>query len=544
MRRAAAALVLAAAATAHAAGAPAERAYLLADLPDDVLAKVASRRDAPAQDLLDAIVEAKTAFRFQAAGIKTLTDRRWFEVTSVEGPGAPALEIRRWPGDTVLAFYDAKLEVDPAALVAGVSLAGKAKDVAGWSVRGGRVASPAGSREILWAERLVDGRRVVAVGLPGDAGLGAGAVVDATEALTAVVRRATVEGAGGTASGTLLPPEWPSLPKAADEKKDAWQIFRGSGFTIGLPPGLRALSLAGNVRAPRPMPYASAWLRGRLVDRDGKVVSVGDGTRAGYVASIPQPDEGWRAGVAPPLGAPGAERVDEAALEDLVLEWTGATRAVVSHWREDGFAGDWLVFRLHLPSGGVEIGLPVLAGWRSLALFWIPVTWRGEDRPPAPAPIDPAAGKGVIFRRATPAEKAQHGLVEGVLTVGGLRLDLPLGYWPVATLDSRDGTPVSLLDAAGETVGRIDALDAAGLATLLGDGRAWTEIPRPGTRHAAAMHVAPDGTLVMSSKDGAGYALRPLGSPDAAAWRRMSESASLVRTATRREGSSAPGRGD
>jgi hypothetical protein len=285
------------------------------------------------------------------------------------------------------------------------------------------------------------------------------------------------------------------------------------------------------------MPDAVAWLRGRFLDRDGTAIAVGDGRRVGYVARVDTSHEAWRAGVAAPSGAPAAERLDEAELHDLALEWTGATKAVVSHWKEPGFAGDWLVFRLHLRGAGVEIGLPVLSGWRSLALFWIPVTWREAGQPPAPPPIDPAARLGVRFDRLGPAERARQGLVEGTLVVGSLRVEVPRGYWPVANLGSSDGLPVTVYDAAGAVSGRIEALPAGRVAESVA-GEGWTAVPRPGARKAAAIHLREDGTCVVVPRTGDAYALvpEPAGKERAGAWRRLVESASIVKAARVSEG--------
>ncbi|HJQ98230.1 MAG TPA: hypothetical protein VJ826_07935, partial [Candidatus Polarisedimenticolaceae bacterium] len=434
-------------------------------------------------------------------------------------------------------FYALPAEGEPA-LVPGLTLSGSASTVGACSVRDGRLSVNKIERGVVWGECASAGGRAVVLGVPGDAGLGPSARSELREEILAVIRR-TRFGPSRTSAGTPLQvPVLPVPPVAADERRDAWQVFQGDTFTIGLPPGFRAMRLDLSVPAPRAIPGGIGWLRGRFVDRDGSSIAVGDGTHAGYLARVEAEDEAWRAGVAPPLGAPGADRLDEAELHDLALEWTGATKAVVSHWKEPGFSGDWLVFRLHLRGSGIEIGLPVISGWRSLALFWIPVTWRGPGRSPAPPPIDPAVALGVRFDRLGPAEKRQA-LVEGTLQVGTLRLDIPRGYWPVANLAAPDGLPVTVYDAAGAVAGRIESVPAAGLAAILA-GEGWTPQPRPASRKAASIHVRPDGACVLVAKAGDGYVLAPEGGGKerAGAWQRLVESASFVKAARRL----APGR--
>ena len=510
---------------------------LTADLPDDVLAKVTARKAGRPDEILAAVFGAVVPYAFDADGVHALTDRRWFQADSVEGAGAPALEIRRWPGDSIVAYYALPAEGEPV-LVPGLTLTGSASTFGACSVRDGRLSANKVERGVVWGECAAAGGRAAVLGIPGDAGLGPSARSELREEILAVIGRTKFDAGRTPAATPLQVPVLPAPAVAADERRDAWQVFQGDAFTIGLPPGVRAMRLDLSVPAPRAIPGGIAWLRGRFLDRDGSPIAVGDGTRAGYIARVGAEDEAWRAGVAPPLGAPAAERLDEAELHDLVLEWTEATKAVVSHWKEPGFAGDWLVFRLHLRGSGVEIGLPVVTGWRSLALFWIPVTWRGPGRSPAPPPIDPAIGLGVRFDRLGPAEKRQ-GLVEGTLQVGTLRLDIPRGYWPVANLGAPDGLPVTVYDPTGAIAGRIESVPAAGVGTILA-GEGWTTQPRPASRKASSIHVRADGTCVLVAKAGDGYVLAPEagGAARAGAWQRLVESASFVKAARR----IAPGR--
>jgi hypothetical protein len=512
------------------------RVGLLSDLPDEALAKIAKAPAAatPAA-LLDAVIAATGPYSFVGGGVQVVTDTRWFKANSVEGHGAPLIEVRRWPGDTVLAFYD----LPPAGsfgdtLPAGMTAGARREANGPWSCRDAAVEGPRFDVAAVWCERGVgETRRLGALGVPGDAGLGEAAIPDLRDSLLAVIGSLSVDNPAAHPTARPLLPQLGDSPRAADETKSGWGSFQGEDYSLGLPPGIRAIRLDAGVPAPRGMPYGSAWLRGRFVDRDGTSVIVGDGKRAGYLARIVDPGEAWRAGVAPPLGARTAERLDEARLDETVPEWTGASRAVVSHWKETGFAGDWLVFRLHFPGKGIEIGLPVVSGWRSLALFWIPVTYRSDGKPPAPPPIDPAAALGVRFDQLKPGDAKRNGLIEGTLFIADLRVAVPRGFWPIANLGSRDGLPVTFIGPDGNPVGRLEVVPA-GSAPRTEDG--WVVVEKPASQHAAAIWTRADGATVLLAKDGHGFALLPDADIPAQreAWRLMRERAEFVKAARRR----------
>jgi len=510
---------------------------LVADLPDEVLVKVTRAAASSPAATLDAVFAAVEPYVFQARGVRAYTDTRWFQATSVEGDGAPVLELRRWPGDTVIAFYELPPDGAPGSgIPAGMKVGAKRPDAGTWSCSDARLEAKRGDYGAIWCEtRPGTTRRVGALGIPSDAGLGETAVPDLRESIFGVLRKATVKDGEG---GPVAPPLVPQLyepPVAADESRQGWGSFAGADYSLGLPPGLRAIRLDAGVPAPRPMPAAVAWLRGRFVDRDEKPVVVGDGTHAGYFSILGSPPETWTAGVAPPLGAPSAERLDEARLDDTVREWTGASRAVVSHWKEEGFAGDWLVFRLLVAGRGIEIGLPVVSGWRSAALFWIPVTYRGADHAPAPPPIDPAIALGVKFSRLTPGQLKQNGLIEGRLVASDLLVEVPRGWWPVANLGARDGFPVTFVDAAGKNIGAIVRLPAGSPELTPKPEDGWQAVPKPGSQRASAIWTQSDGRAVLVAKDGHGYLFLPgEDSPSRRdGWRRLRESADFIKTARR-----------
>jgi hypothetical protein len=518
------------------AGAAPQRPALTSDLPDAALAKLrGAPASATAAATLDAVLAATSPYAFIGEGLQVVTDTRWFQADSVDGAGEPALEVRRWPGDTVLAYYDLPPGGNAGdTLPKGATLGSRRERMGDWACRDLSVPGPRGDYSSVWCERVAgDTRRVGALGIPGDAGLGEAAIPDLRESILAVIRSTSVDRPEPGPIAPLLLPQLGDPPRAADETKLGWSQFQGANFTLGLPPGIRAIRPDAGVPPPRPMPFASAWLRGRFVDRDGKNVVVGDALHAGYLAWIVEPSERWRAGVAPPLGAPSAEPLDEARLEETVGEWTGAKQAMVSHWKDPGFAGDWLVFRLHFPGKGIEIGLPVVTGWRSLALFWIPVTYRGEGLPPAPPPIDPAASLGVRFDQLKPAQAKKNGLIAGTLFIADLRLEIPRGWWPVANLNSRDGLPVTFVAEDGTMVGRLEAV-AKGHTPRAEDG--WAAMDNPSSQHAAAIWTRSDGATLLIAKGGHGYAILPESDVPARreAWRLMRERAEFIKAARRR----------
>ena len=85
---------------AFAVAAP-QRPGLISDISDSALAKL-RRAPAPAtpEATLDAVLAATTPYAFLGEGLQVVTDTRWFQVSSVDGPGAPALEVRH--RDTLL----------------------------------------------------------------------------------------------------------------------------------------------------------------------------------------------------------------------------------------------------------------------------------------------------------------------------------------------------------------------------------------------------------------------------------------------------------
>jgi hypothetical protein len=373
--------------------------------------------------------------------------------------------------------------------------------------------------------------------LPGDAGLGAEAVEGLTAELLAVLRRIAVRAPVWTRraaigrEGPLLVPQAGLPPGPAAEADHPWQVARGSSFTIGLPPGFRARRTDGGVAPPLEVPGSLLWLRGRYVDAEGNVVAVGDGVRAGYVAEFRPPQADWVSGERPPAGAPTARRQAAQAFE-LAREHTGARGARAERWTEDGFAGQWLVFRLPFRERGVEIGLPVLGGRQSPSLYWIPLTWRSAEQAPAPPPVDPAERFGIRFEQLSRAARRKQPWTAGYLTVPGLQCELPEHWWPSAALRSTDGYPIRLERASGDALGHLERLDARAWPERIADGSGWIELARPGARGAARMFGRDDGARLYVAREGHAFLFEPLAEPyDPPAWKRMLESVRLVRSA-------------
>ncbi len=514
---------------------------LLADLPDEVLAAVRAGTEeaAPlsAGGLLDRVLAAGPRRTFDAGALSVEADPRWFSSSSTGEPGAPLLELWRWPGDSVVAFYaiEAMDGSDPNRVLPGATLVAQ-QEGGGERRWDGTLATSHGERPALWLEREVVGtaRKLGALLLPGDAGLGPDGVASVTEEMLALCRRASVRAEGWKdilaigPGGHVALPAIGLPPGAGDERRDPWGIVTAEGFTLGIPPGLLARRLPSEPPPPRPLPGASLWLRGRLVDRDGGMVVVGDGSRAGYVAVVGSPSRGWLEGTEPPLRCPQAVRVDGRQLDPLISEWTGATAGRVDHFREPRWEGDWLVFRLAFPGRGVEIALPVETGWRSLALFWIPFTWRPQGRPPAPPPLDPAERFGIRFLPLPQAERRRNPFVEGTLQVPGLRAVVPRGWWPVASLRTPDGFPVRVVSPDGVAAVRLARLPAGApeLGTLAEQG--WTPVRR--SQGAAAVYRRAEAFLFVA-REGHAFLLEAEPGPQtaASALERVAESVELSR---------------
>jgi len=466
------------------------------------------------------------------------TDPRWFSTLPPAGEGAPLLELRRWPGDTAVAVYavagplSSVAEVAPPVPGADLLLQVSGPDV--WEQWGGSLSTAAGARPALWLERRVEEApaRLCVLVLPGDAGLGADAVAGLRDEALALLGRMEVRTswrnrAGADPARGIVPPQTATVPGNNDEGMAPWQVVRGRDFTVGLPPGIRARRMDGGVPPPRGLAGGRMWLRGTFMDdRDTEVV-LGDADRFGYIAEVRPAPEGWYEQV--PLGAPGATQLSSEPF-DLVAERSGARQARAERWKEPGFDGEWLVFRLRFEEHGIEFGFPVLQGRRSESLFWIPLTWRPGDRAPAPPPIDPAERFGIRFERLRPTERQRYPWTEGFLSVPGLRMEVPKGWFPAAALRSQDGFPVRLVDRNGVEVGLLSRLSGDELPEA-GEASGWIRAARKGRRRGAAVYRRVDGACLVVWTPGEAYLFAP-GANDvkdwAELWERMVGSAQVT----------------
>ena len=524
------AVVLALVASRALAGPEALSPSILADIPEDarrtVIGSFAGSTPS-SEEALDAVFQSAPAFRFASGPIVVRTDRRWFATAEAQPEeGTPPLVLRRWPGDSFAAFWI-------------LPTAGPGPPAA-FDAAAGTLQTPLGEVAARWREReAVPGVRLAALLVAGDAGLGPEARGGLFEELERVWERSEVDpetaaaAAARSGAAALRPPPSATLPGPADERVDPWQSVSGNNFTLGLPPGLLARRTDVGVPPPVPLPGAAMWIRGRFADREGRQVAVGDGARAGYVAIIAaEALASWFEGSAP-VGATGAKRVRQEAFH-AAEELSGCAAARAERWSEPGFAGSWLVFRLRFDTRGIEIGLPVVDGRQSQALYWIPLLWRDAGRPPAPPPIDPAERFGITFDRLAGSDRRSSPWVEGYLTVPGLRLELPRGWWPVAALRSRDGFPVDLLGPEGSIVGRIEPAETVDLPA---DGSGWERSANPRRYGATAVWHKPDGESLFLGRDGPAIRVVPvdLSAESRAAWDRMLESALVPGGRTRPE---------
>jgi hypothetical protein len=534
-------------ATAAAHGEP-TRSFL-ADLPGELHAAIeqiedppVSERDSTAQ--LQVVMEACIPYEFDARVLTAYTDPRWYSTHSGGGVGTPILVLRRWPGDSALALYAISGALDPENPVKPPVAEAELEPMAGWSEHRsewrGKLRTMAGEREIVWVDKRVPGdmKRLGALLVPGDAGLGSAGVADLTEELLAILDRVVIDGEKwkrlpGLAPGrNVIVPPMGSIPGDRSEKEDPWQVVRGTGFTLGLPPGFRARRLDGAVPPPVQIPGGLLWLRGRFRDMEDAAVVVGDGERIGYLAAVESPGDEWSSSAAAPLGAPTATRAARQPFP-LVAERAGALSATAERWSEEGFDGDWLLYRLLFEGRGLEIALPVLEGRKSASLFWIPTTWRAEGVAPAPPPVDPAERFGIRFERFRPSEKARQPWIEGYLRVPGLRAEIPKGWFPAASLRSRNGFPIRFVDDGGRTRGTLVRFEAGDLPVLDEPESGWRRMERPAAHRAERLYSTEQGRMIYVAREGHAFLFQPeaVDSSDLRGrWRLLLESIQLLPT--------------
>ena len=493
---------------------------LLADLSPEVWETLEEHRDAlkaaAAPTVVEMIFQASTPYEFSAGSLVVRTDARWFATMPSADDGGALLELRRWPGDSVLSLYAITRadegdvgRMPPIPDSQFTPIDGAQPGLAAWE---GQVETRAGDRPALWIERRVaEGQAWLgALLLPGDAGLGADGTSGLTEEMMGVLRHIEIRPAAWKAqvavpeTTDLIVPVTVETPGEGNEELTPWQVARGPGFTIGLPPGFRARRMDGGVPAPRELPGGLLWFRGRCLDTDGIRLVVGDGNRFGYVARIDEPDKEWTSGTRAPLGAMSAKRADIESFP-LLAERSRAEKATAERWTEPGFAGQWMVFRMRFADHGYEVGIPVLEGRLSVSLVWIAVTWRDDGRQPAPPPVDPAERFGIKFERLTRVDRDKQPWMEGFLTVPGLRAEVSRGWFPAASLRSEDGYPIRFVDDDGVTVGVMNRIDPEDLKARESMLARLTPLEKPGRFRAASVYRDTDRTHLFVAESGEGF---------------------------------------
>jgi hypothetical protein len=221
-------------------------------------------------------------------------------------------------------------------------------------------------------------------------------------------------------------------------------------------------------------------------------------------------ERAWSTGAQAPLGAKGAKKL---AGEDFTIacEQTGAVAAQAERWSEPGFAGEWLVFRLLSKGAGMEIGLPILSGRQSEALFWIPTTLRG------PGSAGRASGRSGPTASGSPqaVQPARAGEPPGArrLPRRARSASEPDRMGLITTLRSANGFPIQIVDASGKSMGRAPSRGSGRPAAAEPEAAGWILASKRGSRkavtvyrreHGARLFVGPDGNAIQIEPDARG----------------------------------------
>jgi hypothetical protein len=395
---------------------------------------------------------------------------------------APAVLLRRFPGDTQLALYDPgrSWSSDAAAnerFIRERLLAGREAQQEGapqdcspapaaarcersrWTVStGAEGRAPVGVTRLASAG-VAGSREIWAIGLAGDAGCGSACGEAALRALAdqlaAIDPAATPPGASlDGACGWPVPSAF-LADRVHREREEPWRrIGIGEGLVIEVPPGVVAARVDRTFRDESAGRETVLWLRGSFEDQSGTTVTIGGPGWAGWVDSRPLGDAPTRpdpSTVPPPRTDPGARRLAGADLTPARRAAGIAGEAVTARFAGDAFRGTWLVHRVRAGTRELEIALPIAAGEKGLAPLWIAITARPSASEPPPPPYDLARRFRVrLDRQAVSRSPADPR--EGMLVGEGIRFLVPRGFRATLSGASADGFPVTLRNDHGSLI--------------------------------------------------------------------------------------------
>ncbi|MCU0222971.1 MAG: hypothetical protein MUF27_02655 [Acidobacteria bacterium] len=459
----------------------------LAGLEDLALAALAADPDATPEQVVERLAGLLGVTPPAVVGGgwgRAVLRRGWSAVPAPPAPGvaAPALLLRRFPGDTQLALCDPgrAWSPDPETaqrfardqLLAGREPAleeparpcdpGPAEarcERSRWTVSIGVEGKATVSVYRIAAAGDPAAREVWAVGLAGGAGCGAACARDAARAVEDQV--AALEPAAAAPGNPADEPcGWP-VPAAYlserphRERDEPWRrISIGDGLSIEIPPGVVAARVDRVFRDAAAGPKTVLWLRGSFEDQAGTAVRIGDSDFAGWVDLRPlAPTAGPldAAAIAPPRTDPGARRLGGAGLGSARRAAGLDGEAATARFSGATFRGSWLVHRVRTGGRELEIVLPVAAGEKSLAPLWIAITARPSEAEPPPPPYDVARRYRVrLDRQAVSGSPADPR--EGMLVGDGIRFLVPRGYRATLSGASADGFPVTLRNDRGSLI--------------------------------------------------------------------------------------------
>ena len=295
----------------------AARSVHLADLPPEIRSAVglAAPETASQTELLSAIDLLAPKRRFESDALAIVVDLRWYAEAPEGGPHGPIALLRRWPGDTTLALYALDPAFDgtrtpPLPVESSPSPRVGAADSVEWH---GSLPTEIGPQPYVWFVRSAgeDLPRLGVLVLPGNAGLGPEATSALADEARFVAERVEIRAEGWREVPYIEPgqpivfPRAHVVPGETNERSEPWHAVSAHTFTIGLPPGIRAMRLDAGVHAPVDVPGGLLWLRGRFHDIEGTRVVVGDSTRAGYVARVEASAKAWRTAASAPIREAG-----------------------------------------------------------------------------------------------------------------------------------------------------------------------------------------------------------------------------------------------